>query len=113
MTSCSDENNPKGVLIRVENASEVDFKEVFVSSGNGSAEFGDISAGQRSEYQEFESAYRYGFISLLANGQELRMQPIDYVGETPLSKGYYTYRINIDNSDPNNPFLTFELLIVN
>lgn len=113
LTSCSDENTPKGVLIRVENASGVDFKDVFISSGSSSFEFGYISAGQRSDYQEFESAYRYGFVSLLADGKELRIQPIDYVGETPLSKGYYTYKIGVDSSDPNDPFLTFDFVIVN
>ncbi|SFB31947.1 hypothetical protein [Algoriphagus aquimarinus] len=113
ITSCTEDNSPEGVLIRVENGSAVDFKDILISSGSTPIEFGDISAGQRSDYKEFESAYRYGFVSLLANGKELRMQPYDYVGETPLSKGYYTYKLNLDTSDPNNPHLTLDLLIVN
>jgi hypothetical protein len=113
ITSCTEDNSPEGVLIRVENGSAVDFKDILISSGSIPIEFGDISAGQRSDYKEFESAYRYGFVSLLVNGKELRIQPYDYVGETPLSKGYYTYKLNLDTTDPNNPHLTLDLLIVN
>jgi len=113
MTSCTDDNTPEGVLIRVENSSSVDFKNILISSGSASVEFGNISAGQRSNYKEFESAYRYGFVSLIANGKELRIQPIDYVGETQLTNGYYTYKLDLNASDPDNPYLTLDLFIVN
>lgn len=113
ITSCTENPEPDGVLIRVENSSNVDFKNILISSGSTPIEFGNISAGDRSDYKEFESAYRYGFVSLIANGKELRIQPYDYVGENPLSKGYYTYNLNLDNSDPNNPHLTLDLFIVN
>ena len=109
ITACTDDPDPEGILIRVENASSADFKDIRISSGSTPVEFGNISAGARSDYKEFESAYRYGFVSLLANGKELRIQPFDYVGETPLSKGYYTYKLDIDNSNPDNPTLQMEL----
>ncbi|WP_057940244.1 hypothetical protein [Algoriphagus resistens] len=111
LTSCSDETIPEGILIRVENSSNVDFKDVLVSSGSGNMEFGAIKARKKSDYREFESAYRYGFVSVLANGKELRIQPYDYVGETPLSKGYYTYKLDLETSDPDNLFLTLELVV--
>ncbi|MEB2778150.1 hypothetical protein SYJ56_22765 [Algoriphagus sp. D3-2-R+10] len=112
MTSCLEDKNPDpdGVFIRVENGSNVDFEDILVSSGSGNVEFGNLSARERSNYKEFESAYRYGFVSLIADGKELRIQPYDYVGETLLSDGYYTYKLNLDTSDPNNPNLTLELL---
>ncbi len=113
ITSCSDANQPEGIMIRVENSSNIDFKDILISSGSGSVEFGNISAGQRSDYKEFESAYRYGYISVIADGKELVIQPIDYVGETLLSRGYFTYKLNADTSDPQNPFLTLEFVIVN
>ncbi|MFC5624000.1 hypothetical protein [Algoriphagus winogradskyi] len=115
-TSCTDDSdfeNPEGVLIRVENSSRLDFKEILISSGAEPVEFGDVKAGKKSDFKEFESAYRYGFVSLMADGEELRIQPFDYVGETPLSKGYYTYKLGVDESDPENLRLTLELLIVN
>lgn len=111
ITSCSEENDPDGVMIRVENSSTLDFKDILVSSGSGNVEFGDLKAGKKSDYKKFESAYRYGFVSLLADGKELKIQPFDYVGETPLSKGQYTYKFNVDSSDPENPSLTLELVV--
>lgn len=67
ISSCAEDPEPHGVLIRVENNSELDFKAVLVNSGSGNVEFGDIKAGKKSDYREFESAYRYGFVSVLAN----------------------------------------------
>ncbi|WP_439487435.1 hypothetical protein [Algoriphagus sp.] len=113
ITSCTEDPEPNGVLIRVENSSEVDFKDVLVNSGSGNVEFGTIRAGKKSEYKGFESAYRYGFVSLLANGTESRIQPYDYVGETPLEIGYYTYKIGMHRSDSDTPNLTLELVIDN
>ncbi|MCE7056114.1 hypothetical protein LZF95_15635 [Algoriphagus sp. AGSA1] len=110
-TSCVESPDPEGIMIRLENSSNVEFKEVLVNSGSGNVLFDNIKAGQKSKYKEFESAYRYGFVSLKANGKELRIQPFDYVGETPLEKGYYTYKIGINNSDQDNPTLTLELVI--
>ncbi|PZX48308.1 hypothetical protein [Algoriphagus chordae] len=115
-TSCTDDSdyeNPEAVLIRVENSSGLDFKDILISSGSMPVEFGDVKAGKKSGFKEFESAYRYGFVSLLANGKELRIQPRDYMGETPLSKGYYTYKLDVDESDTEHLGLTLELLIVN
>ncbi|MEP0712676.1 hypothetical protein [Algoriphagus sp.] len=113
VTACIDDPDPEGILIRVENASSVDFKDIRISSGSTPVEFSDVKAGKKSEYKEFESAYRYGFVSLLANGTELRIQPFDYVGETPLSKGYYTYKLDIDDSNPDNIYLLMELVVKN
>ena len=111
--SCTEDPDPDQVLIRVENSAEVDFKEVLVNSGSGNVAFGTIRAGKKSKYKGFESAYRYGFVSVLANGTELRIQPYDYVGETPLEIGYYTYKLGMDNTDSGNPNLTLELVIDN
>lgn len=113
ITSCADDPEADGVLIRVENNSEVDFKEVIVNSGSGNVAFGTIRAGKKSEYKKFESAYRYGFISLLADGKELRIQPFDYVGETQLEIGFYTYKLGVNNTDSDNPNLTLELVVDN
>ncbi len=116
LAACSDDSefeNPEAVFIRIENSSDVEFKDILISSGSSPVEFGDLKAGKKSDFKEFESAFRYGFVSLLANGNELRIQPFDYVGEVPLSKGYYTYKLDIDNSNPDNANLTLELVVVN
>lgn len=113
ITSCAEDPEPDGVLIRVENNSGLDFKDVLVNSGSGDVAFGEIRAGKKSEYKKFETAYRYGFVSLLADGKELRIQPYDYVGETPLEIGYYTYKLGVNTSQSDNPNLTLELVVDN
>lgn len=82
------------VLIRVENAYDQDFNNVFVSPNT----YGTVKAGEKSEYKEFETAYSYGYIQLETSGDTLIYQPIDYVGETPLKGGKYTYELDVDTS---------------
>ncbi|MDR7131848.1 hypothetical protein J2X69_004213 [Algoriphagus sp. 4150] len=110
ITSCSEESDPNGVQIRIENSSKIDFKDVLVNSGSGNIKFGTIKAGKKTDYKKFESAYRYGFVSLIANATEIRHQPYDYVGETPLPMGYYTYKLDLDVSDPVRYKLTLVLV---
>jgi hypothetical protein len=56
----------------------------------------DLNAGDVSEYKTFEKAYRYAYIELIVEGEIYRLQPNDYVGETPLAIGNYTYELNFD-----------------
>ena len=42
-------------------------------------------------------SYRYADFSVKAGGQELSLQPIDYMGEQELSAGRYTYSLGVDN----------------
>ena len=41
-------------------------------------------------------AYRYALILATADGTEHRWQPIDFMGETPLPPGRYSYAISVD-----------------
>lgn len=105
--SCSKDvinNDPAGtpnpVNIRVRNVSGVDFTDVFVSAGSDH-NFGDVALGSETDYHLFDYAYRYAYIKLVAGTDTLVMQPIDYVGESYLTPGNYTYildTMNMDNS---------------
>jgi hypothetical protein len=75
------------IEIRVRNGTDVDFKDVIV----GGKKYGDIKRGAVTDYQTWKEAYRYSSVSLTATNKPLRIQPIDYVGETPLADGNYTY----------------------
>ncbi|MFY0652098.1 MAG: hypothetical protein JXQ96_08705 [Cyclobacteriaceae bacterium] len=86
------------VNIRLSNVSEFDFKNIEVDTGFGRAGFEDIDAGQSTEYKRFIKAYRYAYIQLEIDGETYTIQPFDYVGETPLKNGYYTYQIDANNS---------------
>jgi len=109
--SCSEEEHPTGVLIRVENSSSVDFEDILISSGASQVEFGKVAGGSKSDYKFFESAYRYGYVKLNADGKELLIQPFDYVGETPLSPGYYTYQLGLENPGTSSSNLTLKLIV--
>ncbi len=80
------------VEIRVYNNSDHTFHDVVV---NGVA-LGDVAAGEYSRYAGFEEAYHYGAVSATVDGKPLGIMPIDYVGETPLRPGRYTYLVSAD-----------------
>jgi hypothetical protein len=76
-------------MIRVANDTGVALQKVRV---NGVL-FGDVSASGLSQYQALTPAYRYASLRLEVAGQKFESIPDDYVGETPLGKGNFTYRI--------------------
>lgn len=72
-------------------------------------EFGNLNSNLNSEYKTFDFAYRYAFVEFEIDGETFTLQPIDYVGETPLENGKYSYKINVN---PNSQFerVTLELV---
>ncbi|MFD2725071.1 hypothetical protein [Hyunsoonleella rubra] len=94
-THCANDDLPEeAVEIRLSNVSEFDYKNITVNSTS----FEDLEAGKTSTYKTFDLAYRYGFVELEIDGTTYTIQPIDYVGETPLEKGKYTYQIDANDS---------------
>jgi hypothetical protein len=84
--------SPDEVEIRVYNNSDHTFRGVVV---NGVA-LGDVPPAEYSRYAGFEEAYPYGAVSATVDGKPLGIMPIDYVGETPLPPGRYTYLVSAD-----------------
>jgi TonB family protein len=78
--------------IRVRNSSDVDFEDVVV----GEKRYGDIKAGATTDYQVWESAYRYAHVSLSAGPRPMSIRPIDFVGEPQLGRGSFTYVLTIE-----------------
>ncbi|MFD1096161.1 hypothetical protein [Salegentibacter chungangensis] len=96
---CSDDGTPsEKVNIRLRNLSSYDFSNVVVGTPGGTVNYGNIPSRGITEYESFETAYRYAFIELQIDGDTFTIQPIDYVGETPLENGNYTYEINANDS---------------
>ncbi|WP_186757182.1 hypothetical protein [Echinicola salinicaeni] len=109
--ACSgDDMNPNAVYIRLSNISNYDYKNINVNTSTGGVMFDDLDAQTTSEYKVFEQAYRYAFVELEIEGNTYTIQPIDYVGETPLSNGQYTYQINAN--EPNGQYGTLSLNLV-
>lgn len=101
LISCfNDDNNKADLLnIRLSNISQFDFENIVVNTSTGNTDFENISSQQITNYKKFQTAYRYAFVELEIDGETFTLQPIDYVGETPLENGNYTYQIDVDNSN--------------
>jgi len=110
--SCSEaEIDPSAVNIRLANTSIYDYEDIIINTTTGDVNFGDLKSGSISDYKVFETAYRYAYVKLEINGNILRIQPIDYVGETPLKNGNYTYEIHTDTPNEEYGALSIELII--
>jgi hypothetical protein len=113
LIGCSnDDDNTSGVKIRLSNVSQYDFQNILVNTGssNGNVSLGNLKASKKTDYKVFESAYSYAFVELEIGGKTYTVQPIDYVGETPLEDGNYTYRINANDSQNQYGKLSLTLI---
>ena len=91
---CEDrDDNLSAVNLRIKNTSEVSFSTVQV--GAADKIHTDVASGEYSDYLEYETAYKYAYISLVAQDTTYTLQPVDFVGETPLPLGFYTYELDI------------------
>ena len=92
-------SDPSPAEIRIENVSDFDYENVQVDPGTESFNFGDIPSGAFSDYHTYEEgAYRYGYVEVLIDNNTFVLQPIDYVGESFLPAGKYTYQIGIPDT---------------
>ena len=97
-SGCDTLDGPSGpTLLRVENRSQMDFTSVHVQFMDEPEYYGAVEAGALSDYRPFETAYRYGLVVAQTPDTTYRLQPIDYVGESPLGTGRYTYRLTVDD----------------
>lgn len=107
MSSCvrpvnTDELEGDGpIYLQVENISKKDFENVRVITPGGDHEFGNLKKGEASVYKSYTLAYRYGYVEAIVGDDTLKIQPIDYVGETPLEDGKHTYALDISGSGDN------------
>lgn len=98
ITACTSPFGPSGdVQIRVANNSSLPFArvEVVFPEPETEVDYGSIGAHAVSQYVRVETAYRYAYVEVQVGGEVLKIQPIDYVGETPLGPGFYTYLLNV------------------
>ena len=98
--ACSDPAGPTGnVLIRVVNASPFAFDEVVVGFPSQNESYGALPVGGATPYRPVTAAYRYAYVRVRSGGKPVVQQPIDYVGETPLAPGRYSYVIEMITLD--------------
>ena len=92
--------------IRIRNATNRNLQGVVV----GRSHYGSIQRGESSGYQSWGPAYRYASVSLLADGKPVRLQPIDYVGETPLGPGRFTYILRLHQGQAGDDVLDIDFV---
>ncbi|MCM4169677.1 hypothetical protein KCTC52924_02274 [Arenibacter antarcticus] len=94
LTGCTDRDDDlSGVKIRVKNESSFNFDKVQV--GEAAMLHTNIAPGNFSRYLEYKTAYNYAYINITVGDENYILQPIDFVGETPLPEGFYTYGLKI------------------
>ena len=108
LVSCT--QNDDTLLIRIKNVSQFDYSDIVVNTSGGENNYGDLPSNGVSNYKAFDLAYRYAFIELKIDGATFTIQPIDYVGETPLNGGKYTYEVNAANSNEQYSRLSLNLV---
>ena len=84
------------VEIRVANRSNVPIQEVVIGFPSQTEAYGTIPPKGVTEYQVVKKAYRYAQVVAKIGGEEVMIQPFDYVGEKPLKSGKYTYVLTIN-----------------
>jgi hypothetical protein len=82
--------------IRVANHSNVPIEEVRIGFPSQTEEYGTILPKGVTEYRVVKKAYRYAQLAARIDGEEVVIQPFDYVGEKPLKGGKYTYVLTIN-----------------
>lgn len=87
------------VQLRIANLSGVDFERVIVNVAGRETNYGALPAGSLSAYLPQNGAYRYAGIEILAGGETYEAIPTDFVGETPLAAGTYTYVLELAASE--------------
>ena len=92
--SCTDrDDDVEEINIRVRNISELAFDRVQVGDADKIHE--NVSPDSFTDYLQYEEAYRTSYIEIQSGTETFVLQPIDFVDETPLPKGLYTYELNI------------------
>ena len=104
-TGCSQVLDDDDVEVRVRNLSAVDFDSVLVRFPRDTHRYGRVEAGKSSSYAEVQEAYRYDYVEVWIGGEKHVLQPIDFVGESLLPSGRYTYGLDFGGSPPRLEFI--------
>lgn len=91
--ACAGQSQPQ---IRIANRGDVPLENIVVSFHSQTEQYGTLAPGGVSDYRSIAKAYSVARIEATANGEAVRLQPIDFVGDEPLDGGLYTYALSFD-----------------
>ena len=89
------------VELRIENASNVTFDLVSLYTTEGVETNADVTPGETTPFVSVNVGYGIATTEVVVGTDTLRLQVIDFVGETPLAEGRYTYVLSIAG-EPGN-----------
>lgn len=96
------------VEVRIRNGSSFHLDEATLLLPTVSLAFSDLQPGQETPYTQVAKAYRIASAEAVLGQDTARVQVIDYVGETPLGGGRYTYVFRVSAGDPPSLGLDFQ-----
>ena len=101
MFACEKPNKtPEGPTdVRVWNITDQDFTNLSVDTGGGDYDYGNLSAGEKTDYYRFEKAYPDAEITVTINGEEYSTGPQDYTYATYIGPDMVTYKVYISNPE--------------
>ena len=85
-----------GTQIRLRNSSSFLLTAVTFQPGQPELKFARIEPGEATDYVPVNNAYPYGYLEVTVDGARRVIQPIDYVGESYIGEGRFTYVITIE-----------------
>lgn len=89
---------PDVSMVRIHNDSRWTMRDVQANFTGAIHDYGDLPPASHSGYQPAPGAFRYARITATVNNQPRQFQPNDYLGETPLGPGRFTYSLDVDAS---------------
>ncbi|WMJ75562.1 hypothetical protein RCC89_20715 [Cytophagaceae bacterium ABcell3] len=89
--------NADKVNIRVVNNTGHDICNLVVNPYNEKKNHGNLKKDEKTCYRAYSTAYSYGYIQFSIGDKEFVLQPIDYVGQDALEKGFYSWHVEIED----------------
>ncbi len=102
-------NDDTEVEIRVQNTSSFAIENLRISTGGGDFTYKSLEPGEFSDYKIYDYSYSYFFTSFSIDTNNFVQQPIDYVGESKIKNGKYTYRISVQTFEDRPDYFTGDL----
>jgi hypothetical protein len=86
--------SPSGQRLRLTNSGTVDILKLVVLFPGGRVEYGDLAAGQTTEYLDVpDGVYGYAAYEFEVDGETVLQPVIDWVGEVPMDGTAFTYSV--------------------
>lgn len=84
------------VMIRAANESDFEMKGVIIRFPSQAEEYGTLEPHTQTDYRAVSKSYGYAMVETSIDGNQALVMPSDYVGESLIPNGNYTYSLSYD-----------------